>query len=32
MVLDAFDLGAADFIVKPFSPSELLLRIKRLTS
>ncbi len=32
VVLDAFDLGAADFIVKPFSPSELLLRIKRLTS
>jgi DNA-binding response OmpR family regulator len=31
VVLDAFNLGAADFIVKPFSPIELILRIKRLT-
>lgn len=32
VVLNAFDLGASDFMVKPFSPSELLLRIKRLTA
>ncbi|MEN5085955.1 response regulator [Sphingobacterium faecium] len=32
VVIDAFDLGAADFMVKPFSPNELLLRIKRLKS
>jgi len=31
VVTDAFDLGASDFMVKPFSPNELLLRIKRLT-
>lgn len=31
VVIDAFDLGASDFMVKPFSPNELLLRIKRLT-
>lgn len=30
VVLDAFDLGASDFMVKPFSPNELILRIKRL--
>ena len=30
VVVDAFDLGAADFMVKPFSPNELILRIKRL--
>lgn len=30
VVLNAFDLGASDFIVKPFSPNELMLRIKRL--
>lgn len=29
VVLDAFDLGASDFMVKPFSPNELILRIKR---
>lgn len=29
-VVEAFTLGAADFMVKPFSPSELILRIKRL--
>ncbi len=29
VVLNAFDLGASDFIVKPFSPSELMLRVKR---
>lgn len=32
VVLNAFDLGAADFIVKPFSPNELMLRIKRFSS
>ena len=30
VITDAFDLGASDFIVKPFSPNELLLRVKRL--
>ena len=30
VVLEAFNLGAADFMVKPFSPTELILRIKRL--
>ncbi|KIC63438.1 response regulator transcription factor [Chryseobacterium taiwanense] len=32
VVLEAFDLGASDFMVKPFSPNELTLRIKRLTA
>ncbi|MDQ0595069.1 DNA-binding response OmpR family regulator [Chryseobacterium ginsenosidimutans] len=31
VVLNAFDLGASDFIVKPFSPNELILRIKRFS-
>lgn len=30
MVLNAFNLGANDFMSKPFSPNELILRIKRL--
>lgn len=30
VVVEAFDLGASDFMVKPFSPNELMLRIKRL--
>lgn len=30
VVVEAFDMGASDFMVKPFSPNELVLRIKRL--
>jgi two-component system response regulator VicR len=30
MVLKAFNLGATDFMSKPFSPNELSIRIKRL--
>ncbi|NQD70914.1 response regulator [Sphingobacterium shayense] len=30
VVMEAFELGAADFMVKPFSPNELLIRIQRL--
>ncbi|MHB1922689.1 MAG: response regulator transcription factor [Chitinophagaceae bacterium] len=30
VVLEAFQLGADDFITKPFSPQELSVRIKRL--
>ncbi|KMQ72213.1 response regulator transcription factor [Chryseobacterium koreense] len=29
VVLDAFDLGASDFMIKPFSPSELMIRVKK---
>ena len=29
-VLRAFELGADDYVVKPFSPNELSIRIKRL--
>jgi DNA-binding response OmpR family regulator len=31
-VLKAFELGADDYIVKPFSPTELSLRVKRSIS
>ena len=30
MVLKAFEIGATDFISKPFKPSELVLRIKMI--
>ncbi len=30
MVLKAFNLGANDFMGKPFSPNELIIRVKRL--
>lgn len=30
VILETFHLGASDFMVKPFSPNELILRIKRL--
>jgi DNA-binding response OmpR family regulator len=29
-VLQAFDLGANDFISKPFRPAELVVRVRRL--
>lgn len=31
VVLEAFQLGADDYITKPFSPNELSLRVKRFT-
>lgn len=32
MVLKAFNLGASDFMGKPFSPNELIMRVKRMLS
>jgi DNA-binding response OmpR family regulator len=29
-VLQAFEIGANDFITKPFSPAELAIRVRRL--
>ena len=31
-VLKAFELGADDYVVKPFSPNELMIRAKKLVS
>lgn len=30
VVLEAFQIGATDFIAKPFKPNELILRIRRI--
>ena len=29
-VLSAFEAGIQDFVIKPFKPTELILRIKRI--
>ena len=31
MVMEAFNLGATDFMGKPFNPNELIIRIKKAT-
>lgn len=31
VVLEAFKLGVDDYITKPFSPNELIVRVRRLT-
>ena len=30
VILEGFKLGANDFVTKPFKPTELILRIKRI--
>ncbi|WP_312137026.1 response regulator [Sphingobacterium sp.] len=30
IVIEAFQLGASDYMIKPFSPNELILRINKL--
>ncbi|MFT6745815.1 MAG: DNA-binding response OmpR family regulator [Glaciecola sp.] len=30
IVLQAFELGANDYVTKPFSPNELVVRIKKI--
>src|SRR5690606_26713857 len=30
IVIEAFEMGASDYMIKPFSPNELILRINKL--
>ncbi|MVZ64642.1 response regulator [Sphingobacterium sp. DK4209] len=32
IVVEAFELGASDYMIKPFSPNELVLRINKLVN